>query len=202
MLPLVRNAYREHKLSGQDYALLLDIDRVEDRKRQVYGTRLKPFDQWKDREPVPEPIKDEANVDKRRAEVGLLPLCFYLEDMKEMHFPAGQKVSFFDRVRQTPGGDLMLSAIDYLSQLKQSNKLPGIQMGERGTFPLSGFTKPARFPVRRTETFTKESDQLSVYYYEVVKKSSDREWRLSKAWRRDASGKIADRYCIKEAISQ
>jgi hypothetical protein len=202
MLPLVRKAYRGHKLSGQDYALLLDIDRVEDGKPQEYGTRLKPFDQWRNREPVPELIREAANVDKRRAEVGLLPLSLYLEDMKEARFPSERKVSFFDRVRQTPGGDLMLSAIDYLSRLKQSNELPGVQKGEHGTFALSGFTKPERFPVRRTETFTKENDVSSVYYYAVVKKSSDSEWRLSKAWRRDASGKIADRYCIKEAMSQ
>jgi len=86
-LPLVRKAYRAHKLSGQDYALLLDRVRIGEGKPQVYGTQAKPFDQWKGHEPVLEPIADEKHVDKRRAAVGLFPLSEYLKFLKEMYFP-------------------------------------------------------------------------------------------------------------------
>src|SRR5689334_12841618 len=50
VLPLVREAYHSHKLSGQDYALLLDRVLVSEGKLQVYGTQAKPFDQWKGHE--------------------------------------------------------------------------------------------------------------------------------------------------------
>jgi len=33
------------------------------------------------------PIEDEANVDKRRAEVGLSPLAEYREGLKQMYYP-------------------------------------------------------------------------------------------------------------------
>jgi hypothetical protein len=86
-LPLVRAAYLAKKLSGQDYALLLDRVLVKEGKPQVYGTQAKPFDQWKDQEPVLEPVEDEANLDKRRAEVGLFPIAEYRKLLKAVYFP-------------------------------------------------------------------------------------------------------------------
>jgi uncharacterized protein DUF6624 len=87
MLPLVREAYLAKKLMGQDYALLLDRVLVREGKRQVYGTQSTPSNQWKGRQPELAPIEDEANVDKRRAEVGLPPLAEYLVLLKQMYFP-------------------------------------------------------------------------------------------------------------------
>ena len=57
---------------------------VGEGKPQVYGTQVK---EWKGKEPVLQPIEDEANVDKRRAEVGLFPLSEYRELLKKMYFP-------------------------------------------------------------------------------------------------------------------
>jgi hypothetical protein len=89
MLPLVREAYKADKLPGQFYALLLDRVLVAEGKPQVYGTQAKG--QWKGHEPVLEPIEDEANVDKRRAEVGLPPLAEYLVTLKQFYFPKDKK---------------------------------------------------------------------------------------------------------------
>src|SRR5215813_9541145 len=83
MLPLVEKAYKRGELSGQSYALLLDRVLVGEGKRQVYGTQAK----LKGKEFVPDPIEDEANVDKRRAEVGLPPLSEYLKALKREYFP-------------------------------------------------------------------------------------------------------------------
>lgn len=83
MLPLVKKAYKSGDLSGQSYALLLDRVLVGQGKRQVYGTQAK----LKGNEFVPDPIEDEANVDKRRAEVGLPPLSEYLKVLKRVYFP-------------------------------------------------------------------------------------------------------------------
>ena len=90
MLPLVEKAYRSGGLSGQSYALLLDRVLVGEGKPQVYGTQAKRFEEWKGQEPALEPIEDEANVDKRRAEVGLSPLSEYREMLKRMYFPQSQ----------------------------------------------------------------------------------------------------------------
>ncbi|HJZ68338.1 MAG TPA: DUF6624 domain-containing protein [Blastocatellia bacterium] len=87
MLPLVRDAYLAKKLAGQDYALLLDRVLVYEGKRQVYGTQTKPSHEWKGRQPELAPIEDEANADKRRAEVGLEPLAEYLVRLKQIYFP-------------------------------------------------------------------------------------------------------------------
>lgn len=87
MLPLVEAAYRQRKLRGQNYALLLDRVLVAEGKPQVYGTQAKRFDQWIDKEPVFDPIEDEANVDKRRAEVGLFSMAEYRQLLKQLYFP-------------------------------------------------------------------------------------------------------------------
>lgn len=90
MLPLVEKAYRSGGLSGQSYALLLDRVLVGEGKPQVYGTQAKRFEEWKGQEPALEPIEDEANVDKRRAEVGLFPLSEYREMLRRLYFPQGK----------------------------------------------------------------------------------------------------------------
>lgn len=87
MLPLVEKAYRSGELSGQNYALLLDRVRVGEGRPQVYGTQAKRFEEWNGEEPALAPIEDEANVDKRRAEMGLPPLAEYRELLKRMYFP-------------------------------------------------------------------------------------------------------------------
>jgi hypothetical protein len=91
MWPFVEKAYRSGALSGQSYALLLDRVRVGEGKPQVYGTQAKRLEEWKGQEPVLAPIEDEANVDKRRAEVGLPPLSEYREILKRLYFPQSQR---------------------------------------------------------------------------------------------------------------
>jgi hypothetical protein len=84
MLPLVKNAYAAGELQGQDYALLQDRVLVGEGKPQIYGSQLQVVGQ----ELVVHPIEDEANVDRRRAEVGLPPLAEYIASAKQMYFPA------------------------------------------------------------------------------------------------------------------
>jgi hypothetical protein len=87
LLPLMRKEYRAGNLSGPNYALFIDRVLVEDGRPQRYGSRARPFDQWEAGEPVLYPIEDEANVDIRRAEVGLPPLAEYREFLKQMYHP-------------------------------------------------------------------------------------------------------------------
>ena len=87
MLPFVKKEYQAGKLQGQFYALLLDRVLVREGKPQIYGTQAKSFDKWKGKEPVLQPIEDEAGVDQRRAAVGLPPLSEYLQSLKQAYFP-------------------------------------------------------------------------------------------------------------------
>jgi hypothetical protein len=87
LLPLMQKKYKTGDLSGPNYALFLDRVLVEDGRPQVYGSRAMPFDQWKGGEPVLYPIADEANVDQRRAEVGLSSLAESREILKQMYHP-------------------------------------------------------------------------------------------------------------------
>lgn len=88
MLPQVRRAYRAGELQAWDYALLLDRVLVRQGKPQVYGMSV---NRWEGKEPVLDPIEDEANVDKRRAAIGLPPLSEYLEFIKRLYFPQDVK---------------------------------------------------------------------------------------------------------------
>jgi hypothetical protein len=75
MLPLIRNAALVGNLEKQDYALLLDRVLVKEGKPQIYGTQAKPKEPCQD--PVFYPIQDEANVEQRRSELGLISLTEY-----------------------------------------------------------------------------------------------------------------------------
>jgi uncharacterized protein DUF6624 len=87
LLPLMQKEFKAGILSGPNYALFIDRVLVEDGRPQIYGLRAKPFDQWVSGQPVLYPIEDEANVDKRRAEVGLSSLAEYKAFLKKMYYP-------------------------------------------------------------------------------------------------------------------
>src|SRR6267142_211433 len=105
VLPLVQKAYRRGILTGQNYALFTDRVFVASGKPQIYGTAARPIDQWNGREPVFDPIEDEANVDKRRAKVGLMPLSEYREFLKQLYFPQEKPKPF-------PVGDYQYTGYD------------------------------------------------------------------------------------------
>ena len=75
-LPTIEQAVAQRNLSPSVFALLEDRIRVREGKKQIYGTQLNTAADgtW-----VPYPIEDEANVDARRARVGLGPLAEYVK---------------------------------------------------------------------------------------------------------------------------
>lgn len=81
-LELLRKAVKEGEARGDQLALLTDRVLMLEGKPQIYGTQIKPF---KDGKVEVWTIADEANVDKRRAEVGLGPLAEYLERLRQRY---------------------------------------------------------------------------------------------------------------------
>jgi hypothetical protein len=65
--------------AGQDVALLTDRVRTNEGRPQLYGTQV----EIQEGRVVVKPIEDEANVDRRRAALGLPPLAEYLAVLRQ-----------------------------------------------------------------------------------------------------------------------
>ena len=83
--PVISTAYRAHSVRPPDFAMFTDRVLLAQGKRQRYGSVATAIDKWVNGVPSLEPIEDEANVDKRRAEVGLMPLKDYIAFMAKMY---------------------------------------------------------------------------------------------------------------------
>jgi hypothetical protein len=81
-LELLQKAVKDGEARGDQLALLTDRFLVSEGKPQRYGTQTRITKDGKFEVP---PIEDEANVDKRRAEVGLGPLAEYMERMRQVY---------------------------------------------------------------------------------------------------------------------
>jgi hypothetical protein len=80
-LELMKPAVKLGDASGKELAYLTDRVALAEGKKQIYGTQFHQVgDKWE-----PKPIDDEANVDKRRAEVGLMPMAEYRKQIEAMY---------------------------------------------------------------------------------------------------------------------
>lgn len=75
---LLKDALKKNDANAQDLAYLTDRVLIRQGKKQIYGTQFR----GDGRESKPFPIEDEANVDKRRAEIGLQPLAEYAKTIR------------------------------------------------------------------------------------------------------------------------
>lgn len=74
------------EVDGKDVAYLTDRVLLAEGKKQVYGTQFHaPDGKWE-----PKPLEDPANVDKRRAEVGLSTLAEYVKKLEAAYGPANK----------------------------------------------------------------------------------------------------------------
>ena len=74
-LPMMRDAVKNGKALAGNLALLEDRVALEEGRKQIYGSQIGR--DVKTGKSYVRPIEDEANVDKRRASVGLPPLAAY-----------------------------------------------------------------------------------------------------------------------------
>jgi hypothetical protein len=74
-LPIMRDAVKNGAARIKDLALLEDRVLMRQGKRQIYGSQVVKDSKgnW-----IVHPIEDPTNVDKRRLEIGLLPIADYL----------------------------------------------------------------------------------------------------------------------------
>ncbi|ATG77586.1 DUF6624 domain-containing protein [Pseudoalteromonas sp. 1_2015MBL_MicDiv] len=82
MLPYLKQSYLNGEgVSGQQVALLTDRALIAQGKKQIYGTQADVSES----KVVFSPIEDETNVDKRREEMNMPSLDFYLKIMEKMY---------------------------------------------------------------------------------------------------------------------
>ncbi|WP_350634450.1 DUF6624 domain-containing protein [Pseudoalteromonas sp. GW168-MNA-CIBAN-0100] len=80
MLPYLKQSYLNGEgVSGQQVALLTDKVLIAQGKKQIYGTQA----DVSEGKVVFSPIEDETNVDKRREEMNMPSLDFYLKIMEK-----------------------------------------------------------------------------------------------------------------------
>jgi hypothetical protein len=86
-IELLKEAVPKGKANGLHLAFLTDQVLVAEGKKQLYGTILLR----KGGDLVPSPIEDEANVDKRRKEIGLPSVAHAIEQMRKFREKNGPK---------------------------------------------------------------------------------------------------------------
>ena len=82
-LELLTKVYEKGDASADQVAYLTDRVLLAEGKPQVYGTQFETVNG----KLQPRPIENEAEVDKRRAEMGLAPLAVYAEKMRSHTTP-------------------------------------------------------------------------------------------------------------------
>jgi hypothetical protein len=80
-LPLLESAVKNNQAEGWHLAFLQDRLLTLSGQPQIYGTQ---FDRDEEGWPVPYPIKDETNVDQRRADLGLNTLQERIDEMRQL----------------------------------------------------------------------------------------------------------------------
>ena len=100
----------------------------------------------------------------------------------------------------TPAVDAMVdsagrSAVKYLLSLKRKGRLPGWSKHDSGS--LTGRVRfTFYFPDRVKFNDIRKNGDASVYHYEVSRMPKADPWKLDKAWRTDATGRMIEEYPV------
>lgn len=79
-LALMELLVEKNQVGKSDFAYLWDRVAVNSGKNQRYGTQIEKKDgKWQ-----PKPVEDPQNLDKRRAELGLSPMSYYLKMFEDI----------------------------------------------------------------------------------------------------------------------
>jgi hypothetical protein len=91
---------------------------------------------------------------------------------------------------------LALDAGDYLNRLRKQGRLPGWAKTDRGQGELLPDPhRDATLPLALTFLIHKNS-AASAYHYTLVRTAEGGPWRLAKAWRTEAGGKVSEEYPV------
>ncbi len=89
VVKLLKKEVDANKASKNNYAYLIDRLLVNKKKKQIYGTQMRINKKRNSYEP--EPVKDKKNLNKRRAEMGLITEEEYIKMMNTKYFGSLKK---------------------------------------------------------------------------------------------------------------
>ena len=81
-----------------NYAYLTDRVKLNFKEKQVFGTQVDY--NWKTCQAYPKSLFDSANVNKRRKEVGLVPLEVYLNEMSKNHYEMNKEIFLSEGIKE------------------------------------------------------------------------------------------------------
>jgi CubicO group peptidase (beta-lactamase class C family) len=114
VLKLMLEAVKAKNASAQNYAYLVDRVRINRNQPQLYGTQLTVVDANKGYEL--KPVENPAQLDRRRAEIGLPPVKEYLEKSNRIFFELNK-----DKLNKplVPIGNAKIALIDRFINAKR-----------------------------------------------------------------------------------
>lgn len=95
--PMVQQAMLDGELPKGNFALYEDRVRMYEKRPQLYGTQLQGVTTDGAQKMEIWTIEDEANVDKRRAEMGLGPLAEYAKHFGVTYVPISQRLTISEK---------------------------------------------------------------------------------------------------------
>ncbi len=151
VLPQMKAAVEAGQVDSQNYAMLLDRVESNSDRPQTYGEN---FVCTPDGSLEPAPIADPAGVDRRRAELGLMPLALYRKILAKGMGPFCAQIaaaftlrtpSASGRLNQARVWRLMADCIDRLSGAKFHRQMQTTAI----VHPLARPVRPASLPTSR-----------------------------------------------------
>lgn len=151
---------------------------------------------------------DELWAEFRRTPA-FTPVAAELNSLREAtlvknSLPDEERSRFVEYIKRQPGGELVLDAREFLSDLAIQGQLPGWTKAERGeiSYGIVEGTVGARLPFSRTFHTQKNSDPSILYHYVVTRNSADTPWKLEKAWRTGPDARVIEEYEVPSRSSE
>ena len=102
-------------------------------------------------------------------------------------------------MRTDPIALQVVSAGEFLKDMRDQGRLPGISKNEHGkikTDQVSLDSEKELYPISNTFHFTKNGSPFT-YHYSVARPTEDESWQLQRAWRTDRDGRILEEWPVK-----
>lgn len=135
-------------------------------------------------------VYPDLRLVREAAESDGLGVEFLVRHLVTLDFP--EHTLYLKRTSTGPLPDAGGAAVTFLKNLKERGQLPGWTKDEHGT--PRGVNQNAGTNAMVVEV--EKDGQSSVYHYRVTRAAEDNPWKLVKAWRTDAKGRVLEDYPV------
>jgi len=115
---------------------------------------------------------------------------FLVRHLVTLDFP--EHTLYLKRTSTGPLPDTGGAAVTFLKNLKERGQLPGWSKDEHGK--PRGVNQDAGMNSMVVEV--EKNGESSIYHYQVTRAAEDQPWKLVKAWRTDANGRVLEDYPV------